>query len=243
MFGAYDGAVEGAVKKLVNNKRLFSAMALSRTAKFLEGKAKNLPYTMTMEGFEEGMQTTLQQRHEAGYYDDYKRGYDTFSITDVLDTPELAGNVVSAFFGLNGKGDDEIVKTTVVGAFVGSLFPLAGSAITNFSSNPNNNNFRNLIVQLKNDKVATKIISENFDKIADEKKTRLFIEAFNRTGVNAARLTKSLNDIKSSIDIESGIINPDFVDGDIQLLDAAWYMYNNKHINEQLKERGIKKYS
>ena len=243
MFGAYDGAVESAVKRLANNKRLFGAMVLSRTAKFLEGKTKTLPYTMTMEGFEEGIQTTLQQRHEAGLYDNYQRGYDTFSITDVLDTPELAGNVVSAFFGLNGKGDDEIVKTTVIGAFVGSLFPLAGSAITNFSNNPNNNNFRNLITQLKNDRVATKLLSEDFDKIADEKRVRLFIEAFNRTGVNAARLTKSLNDIKSAVDTENGIINSDFVDGDIQLLDAAWYMYNNDYINKQLKERGIKKYS
>ena len=243
MFGAYDGAVEGMVKKLIDNKRLFTGMAVSRAANFIGGKLKALPYTMAMEGFEEGIQTTLQQRHEAGLYDNYTNGYQNFSISDVLETPELAGNVVSAFFGLNGKGDDEIVKTTVVGAFIGSLFPLAGGAITNFSSNPNNNNLRNLLTQLKNDKVATKIISENFDKIADEKKIRMFIEAFNRTGVNSARLTKSLNDLKSGIDDKNGIINSDFIDRDIQLLDAAWYMYNNKNINDQLKKRGIKKFS
>jgi hypothetical protein len=215
MFGAYDGAVEDVVKNLFKNKRLFAAFMTARGAKFIEEKMKKLPYTMTMEGFEEGIQTTLQQRHEAGEYDDYSAGYQQFSISDVLETPELAGHVVSAFFGLNGKGDDEIVKTTIIGAFIGSLFPLAGSAITNFSSNANYNNTRNLITQLKNDRVMTRLLSENFDKIADEKKVRLFTEAFNRTGVNASRLTKSLMDIKDAVDTENGIINPDFVDGDI----------------------------
>lgn len=55
MFGAYDGAVESMVKKLIDNKRLFTGMAVSRAANFVGGKLKTLPYTMAMEGFEEGI--------------------------------------------------------------------------------------------------------------------------------------------------------------------------------------------
>lgn len=145
MLASYDGAVDDVAKGMIRNNKLFRGLATERIADYVGSKFKLLPYTMTMEGFEEGIQTTLQQRFERGEYDGYRSGYDQFSINEVLNTPELANHVFEALFGIHGAEDDEIVKATVIGAFVGSLFPIAGNALTNFSNNPNNQNIRNLV--------------------------------------------------------------------------------------------------
>lgn len=243
MLASYDGAVDDVAKGMIRNNKLFRGLATERIADYVGSKFKLLPYTMTMEGFEEGIQTTLQQRFERGEYDGYRSGYDQFSINEVLNTPELANHVFEALFGIHGAEDDEIVKATVIGAFVGSLFPIAGNALTNFSNNPNNQNIRNLVTQLKNDQTMSRLISDKFENVGDEKKIRLFTEALHRTGVDASRLSKSLYDIKSAVDMENGLVNPEMIDRDLQLLRATDYMYNNKYINDQLKKRGIERFS
>lgn len=243
MLGAYDGVVDGVANNMIKNGKLFKGLALKRIGNWAVDKMKILPYTMTMEGFEEGIQTTLQQRFERGEYDYYKNPYDQFSLGEILNTPELSNHVFEAFFGMHGADDNEIVKATVIGAFVGSLFPIAGNALTNFSNNPNNQNLRNVITQLKNDNTMSRLISDKFENVGDEKKIRLFTEALHRTGVNASRLSRSLYDIKNAVDMENGLVNPEMVDRDLQLLGATDYMYNNKYINDQLKKRGIEKFS
>lgn len=244
MTAAYDGYIDGMAKKLINNKHLFKGLASKRVGEYVLDKAKTIPYTMAMEGFEEGIQTTISKRFERGEYDDYKKPYNQFSLQELSELPLMHGHVISAFLGLGDPAeDDEIVKSTIIGAFVGGLFPVFGSAVSNVSSNPTNQNLRNLLTQLKNDKVMTGLLSEHFNGIGDQNRINLFLNALHRTGVSSARLHRSLNDLKNSINGDVSLVIPGFVDDDSVLLDAASYMYNNEYIKEGLKKRGIEKYS
>lgn len=243
MLAAYDGKITGIAQSLINHNHFLAGLATSRIQKYLASKLKMTAPTMIIEGAEEGVQTTLQQKYEAGEYDNYKVPALEFNINDVLQLPNLYGYVLDAMHGAHGSSDEEIVKSVIIGAFVGSLFPVALNSVTNLSSNPNNQNLRNLITSLKNDATMTGLVGHQFDTIADEKKIRLYTEAFHRTGVNAERLMKSYADLLNSVDEKNGLIDKQMVSRDMDLLEATWYSYTNKKILDELKNKGIKKYS
>jgi hypothetical protein len=223
--------------------KFFAGLAANRVGKYTWDKVKKFAPVMAMEGYEEGVQTTLQQRFENGEFDDYNKQYSQFSMAELMQLPELDMHVTKALLGMNGAGDDEIRKAVVIGAFIGSIFPGVGSAFSNLRSDPSLQNIKNLTKQLKNDRVMTQMISNNFHDIGDEKRIRTFIEAFHRTGVSPERIMRSLYDIKGNISQDNQYITPDMVDEDIKLLAATAYMYDNKKIQELAEKNGIEKYS
>lgn len=198
------------------------------------------------EGLEEINQEILQSQYKRGLYDDYNRE------PNILDIHEVFGNINMSFEGLAAYcgfhpwdpdlSTEDIRRAFHVGAASSALFAGMLRAATNVTHS-DHENMRNLLAQLKNDKYVANIVANYYNQVQDQKHLELFFDAFTKAGVDRSRLTKSLMDLREAVDENNTLVRKDFIDSDIQLMNAAWRMYQNDNLNEALKANGIEKYS
>lgn len=199
----------------------------------------------TLEGGEETIQQLLQDKYQRGLYDSYSTPESTLGINELFANAKLATEAVCAYLGMDpfdpGVDVEEIRKSFHIGFASSLMFSGILKGIGNIR--PSEDNLTGLILQMKNDKIVSNMIGHYSDKVQDQQKIAMFFDAFAKTGVNATRLTKSLQDLKEYVDPQNTLVDKEFIDEDIRLLTNAWFMYNNKGINDNLKANGIKKFS
>ena len=198
------------------------------------------------EGVEEINQEILQSRYRRGMYDSYDKPESMFGMHEVFDNIGLAGEGALAYWGVHpqdpGLSTQDIRKAFNVGFISSLMFSKAMHATSNLLP-VDANNTRNLLAQLKNDRQVTRLIAEQYDKREDQVHMEMFYDAFNKAGVNDKRLIKSLQDLRDNVDENNTLVKKDYLDGDIRLASAMWFMYNNKKFNNTLKELGVERYS
>lgn len=260
----YDRVIDNVAKRWIKNPA--TQLRLSHTSRYLSKKAEKLFPLMTKEGIEEGQQHLLQQRFMRGEYDDYDKQESAFDLPSLIDTASLASDAVAGYIGINfgdpDNGSEELRKAMEIGAMT-SMWFRAPHAATNLISdktktriqnyiaektngwigdeNPSNTeNLRNLIAQLRNDKIIGKVVAENYGKNEDDEHVGLFFDSFSKAGINRERLAQSLEDFKK---FKGPGVTDDFIEKDEKLLNTAWNVYNNQMTDDILKSLGVEKNS
>lgn len=214
-------------------------LSLVHTRDYAKEMAKRSLITGTIEGIEEGQQQVLQQRFQEGVYDGYNAPYSVFNLSDALQNLELGKYSVEALFGMHDHGDDEIRKAMAIGFFISPLMGLGMNAITNVSSNKYNNNLRNLIGQLRTDRILSNMVGENFKSQDDTEHMSIFYEMLKQRGVDAIKIVRALNDLKLGVDESNSLVEKEYIDKDIKHVSALWTLYNDKNYEKDLSEKGI----
>ena len=166
-----------------------------------------------------------------------------FNLSDALQNLELGKYSTEALFGMHDHGDDEIRKAMAIGFFISPLMGIGMNAVTNVSSSEYNNNLRNLIGQLRTDKVLSKMVGENFKAQDDTEHMSIFYDMFKKNGVSAVKLARALNDLKLGIDEQNSLVEKKYIDDDIKHVSALWTLYNDKNYEKDLADKGIVKNS
>ena len=99
------------------------------------------------------------------------------------------------------------------------------------------------MAQLRNDKVVGRMVGDMYGQVQDQAHLEVFYNAFKHAGVNRDHLMRSLQMIKEGVEAnkDNTLVNKEYIENDMKLLDAAWTMYSDPEINRQLKELGMKK--
>lgn len=197
------------------------------------------------EGLEEIDQEILQSQYQRGLYDDYNKEPNMLDIHEIFGDVNMSFEGLAAYAGIHPWDPDlsteDIRKAFHIGAASSALFAGALRGATNFA-HTDRENIRNLSAQLKNDKYISNIVANYYDQVQDQKHLELFFDAFTKAGVDRTRLTKSLTALRDAVDEQNTLVRKDFVDSDIQLMNAAWSIFNNDKLNEALKANNIEKY-
>ena len=215
---------------------------------YLKNKSKLLLAEGISEGIEEGQQQILQDRYARGLYDEYGKDANILDIDEVFGNVGLAGESVLAYFGLRpfdkNLNTDEIRKAMNIG-FASSIIQ---SGVQHASKNAlpsnfrNGDNFRDFIQQVKSDRTVTSLIGKHFEDLDDQSHLELFYNAF-RSGITDKQLITSMNRLKGQLDESNPFIRKSNMDADIQLMQNAYNLYNNKEIRKTLNEAGIETFS
>lgn len=219
---------------------LSSKLQIYHASKYLKDKIKKIIPVMASEGVEEGQQTLLQERYKRGEYDDYDAPESMFYIPSIFSDVRLASDAVSSYLGINfgdpDNGSDELRHAMNVGAITAMFFPMS-HAVTNLF-NTNEDNVRNILSQMKNDKIIRKIVGENYGKAQDDDHIGIFFDAINKLGRSSSKLEQSLQDLKL---FKGDLVEDSFIDDDIKLLRTTQNVYNNPVMNQEiLPALGIK---
>ena len=199
--------------------------------------------TGVIEGLEEGQQQVLQQRFKSGEYDNYTAPNSIFSVSEALQNLELGKYSIEALFGMHDSGDDEIRKAMAIGFFISPLMGVGMNAVTNISSNPYNQNLRNLIGQIRTDRIMGEMVANNFKEQDDTEHLSLFYDMFRRRGTDMVKINNALQALKLGVDEQNSLVEKKFIDDDIRQATAAWILYNDDKFAEDLKKKGIERYS
>ena len=215
---------------------------------YLKNKSKLLLAEGISEGIEEGQQQILQDRYARGLYDEYGKDANILDIDEVFGNVGLAGESVLAYFGLRpfdkNLNTDEIRKAMNIG-FASSIIQ---SGVQHASKNAlpsnfrNGDNFRDFIQQVKSDRTVTSLIGKHFEDLDDQSHLELFYNAF-RSGITDKQLITSMNRLKGQLDESNPFIRKSNMDADIQLMQNAYNLYNNKEIRKTLNDAGVETFS
>jgi hypothetical protein len=110
-------------------------------------------------------------------------------------------------------------------------------ALSNLVPSTGRDNLRNLIGQVKNDRVIGRLVGEAYGNAQDDAHLDLFYEAFDKHGINNERLRKSLQDLKL---FKGEAVSDEYIDRDIDLVDNLWYAYNSPTLKKFLDDSGKK---
>ena len=241
-----DATIGKAANKFIKDGNIKTGLFLKRTGEYALNKVPLLAGEAFSEGLEEINQELLQSKYQRGLYDDYNRTPNMLDINEVFDNANLSFEGLAAYAGITPWDPDlsieDIRKAFHIGAASSALFAGSLRAASNLA-HTDSPNIRNLIAQLKNDKYVANIVGNYYNQVQDQKHLELFFDAFTKAGVNRSRLQKSLQDLRDAVDEENTLVRKDYVNSDIQLMNAAWSMFNNDALNEALKFNGIEKYS
>ena len=197
------------------------------------------------EGLEEVNQELLQSKYQRGLYDTYNKAPNMLDINEVFDNANLSFEGIAAYFGITPWDPElnveNVQKAFHIGAATSGMFAGMLRAATNIipSDHPN---VRNLVAQLKSDKQISNIVANYYNQVQDQKHLELFFDAFTKAGMDRSRLQKSLSDLRDAVDEQNTLVRKDFIDSDIQLMNAAWALFKNDKLNKVLKTNGIQKY-
>lgn len=240
-----DATIGKVANKFIKEGAVQKGLQLKHAGEWALAKFPLVAGEAFSEGLEEINQEELQSKYQRGLYDDYNK------TPNMLDIHEVFGNVGLSFEGLAAYAGihpwdpelstENIRKAFHIGAATSALFAGTLRAASNVISS-DQVNMRNLLAQLKNDKYISNIVANYYNQIQDQKHLELFFDAFTKAGVDRSRLQKALSDLRDAVDENNTLVRKDFVDSDIQLMNAAWSIFNNDEINEGLKENGIEKY-
>lgn len=208
---------------------------------FLKRKAGQITTTGVLEGIEEGQQHLLQQRYQRGEYDNYNSERSNFDINSLLSDVRLGIGAVAGYFGLNfgdpDNGTDELRKAMNTG-FVASMLTSQGmSSMTNLlptraiqKMGLNPDNVRGLKSQLNADNIINELVASNYAAEQDDDHVGLFFKSLMK-GNSVGRIKESLNEMKK---FKGDLVDNQFIDDDIRLLDTTNHVINNKRLHEIL---------
>lgn len=208
---------------------------------FLKRKAGQITTTGVLEGIEEGQQHLLQQRYQRGEYDNYNSERSNFDINSLLSDVRLGIGAVAGYFGLNfgdpDNGTDELRKAMNTG-FVASMLTSQGmSSMTNLlptrviqKMGLNPDNIRGLKSQLNADNIINELVASNYAAEQDDDHVDLFFKSLMK-GNSVGRIKESLNEMKK---FKGDLVDNQFIDDDIRLLNTTNHVINNKRLHEIL---------
>lgn len=240
-----DATVGRAANKFIKDGAIKTGLFIKHSGEYALNKMPLIAGEAFSEGLEEINQELLQSKYQRGLYDEYNRTPSILDINEVFDNVNLSFEGLAAYAAITPWDPDlsieDVRKAFHIGAASSAMFAGLLRALGNFRSS-DDPNMRNLIAQLKNDKHVANIVSNYYNQVQDQKHLELFFDAFTKAGVDRRRLQKSLSDLKDVVDEENTLVRKDFIDSDIQLMNAAWGIFDNKKINDLLKENGVEKY-
>ena len=208
---------------------------------FLKRAAKARIATGVLEGIEEGQQHLLQQRYQRGEYDNYNGERSNFNISSLLSDVRLGIGAVAGYFGLNfgdpDNGTDELRKAMNTGVIASMLTSQGMSLITNIlptrvieKMGLNPDNVRGLKSQLNADNVINELVASNYAAEQDDDHVGLFFKSL-MNGNSVGKIKESLNKMKQ---FKGELVDNQFIDDDIRLLDTTNHVINNKKLHEIL---------
>lgn len=237
--------IDRTYQKIAGNSlnKVGKKLATKHTLEFLAKRARQAGYIATLEGIEEGQQELLQSRYSRGVYDDYNTPTSTLPLASIMEDTNLASDAVAAYFGiLYGDPDNDshqIRRAMQIGATTGLLMGgISFGALSNVLPSTGKDNIRNLIGQIRNDKLIGRLVGEAYGTAQDDAHLDLFYKAFDQHGINNERLRKSLQDLKL---FKGSNVTDEYIDRDIDLVDNLWYAYNNKILDQLLKSKNVEK--
>lgn len=256
---AATGVIDNAIERVAMSKfsNIGNRLKFIHGSKYLSNKINKLVPFATSEALEEGRQQLLTSRFERGEYDNYTAEQSSFYLPSVLDNQLLNAQATAAYLGINpgdpDNGDAELRRSMEIGAMTSLLFriphnvknllaPYKEGSASHFSSS-DKYSLRNTIAQLKNDNVIRSVAANNYQLAQDNDHVGIFFDAFSKAGVNVDRLRTSLDDMKKykgSL-LQDG--SDSYIESDKELLDAAWSAYNNKTLDQMMKDLNISRNS
>lgn len=240
-----DATIGKAANKFIKDGAIKKGLFLKHTGEQILKKAPLIVGESLSEGLEEINQELLQSKYQRGLYDEYNRTPSMLDFNEVFDNVNLSFEGIAAYAGITPWDPElsveDVRKAFHIGAATSGLFAGMLRATSNIV-HTDNPNMRNLIAQLKNDKQVANIVANYYNQVQDQKHLELFFDAFTKAGVDRSRLQKALSDLRDAVDENNTLVRKDFVESDIRLMNAAWYMFNNEELNDALKANGIEKY-
>lgn len=256
---AATGVIDNAIERVAMSKfsNIGNRLKFIHGSKYLSNKINKLVPFATYEALEEGRQQLLASRFERGEYDNYAAEQSSFYLPSVLDNQLLNAQATAAYLGINpgdpDNGDAELRRSMEIGAMTGLLFriphnvknllaPYKEGSVSPFRSS-DKYSLRNTIAQLKNDNIIRSVAANNYQLAQDNDHVGIFFDAFSKAGVNVDRLRISLDDMKKykgSL-LQDG--SDSYIESDKELLDAAWSAYNNKTLDQMMKDLNISRNS
>lgn len=256
---AATGVIDNAIERVAMSKfsNIGNRLKFIHGSKYLSNKINKFVPFATSEALEEGRQQLLTSRFERGEYDNYTAEQSSFYLPSVLDNQLLNAQATAAYLGINpgdpDNGDAELRRSMEIGAMTSLLFriphnvknllaPYKEGSASPFRSS-DKYSLRNTIAQLKNDNVIRSVAANNYQLAQDNDHVGIFFDAFSKAGVNVDRLRTSLDDMKKykgSL-LQDG--SDSYIESDKELLDAAWSAYNNKTLDQMMKDLNISRNS
>lgn len=259
--GPFDRMVEKAASNFVKKDMPKAALYSKHAAEYLGKKGAMLASTGIQESLEEGVQTLLTNKYGRGEYDKYNKTESMFDVGEFVQNPLLAMEAVQDYFGAvfgNPGMDGEEVRKAMNMGFWSSIIQSGGMhALTNFTG-PTEDNFRGFVRQMRDDKVAVRILADEQKKLQDFSHVDMFYDRFRR-GADWNSMYTALNDLKDMLSekrlkdetqeqydermkqAHSSLAKQEFIEDDIKLMSAVWSLYNSKEISEFLEKKGINK--
>ena len=256
---AATGVIDNAIDRVAMSKfsNIGDRLKFVHGSKYLAKKFERAFPLATSEALEEGRQQLLTSRFGRGEYDNYATGESSFYLPSVFDNQFLNADAAAAYLGISSgdpdNGDAELRRSMEIGAMTGLLFriphnikniliPYREGSISPFSSS-DKYSLRNTVAQLRNDNVIRSIAANNYQLAQDNDHVGIFFDAFSRAGVNKDRLQTALDDMKKykgSL-LQDG--SDSYIENDKELLNAAWFSYNNKNLEQSMKDLNISRNS
>lgn len=244
MFTARNSVIDRLTGYFLAHEAPKYGLTTKHVGEYIKNIGEKSLVTGVIEGLEEGQQQVLQQRYKSGEYDNYSAPQSIFSLSESLQNLELGKYSIEALFGMHDSGDDEIRKAMSIGFFISPLMGVGMNAVTNISSNPYNENLRNLIGQIRTDRIMGDMVSNNFKEKDDTEHLSLFYDMFRRRGTDMVKINKALQALKLGVDEQNSLVEKKFIDDDIRQATAAWILYNSDEFAKDLKDKkGIERYS
>lgn len=245
--GTIGVASDKAFMKALAKKDFVKALRNYEIKDYFKKKAKTAAWEALSEGTEEINQEILQDRYKRGVYDNYNTPYNMLNVPEIFANGDMSMQGLYAYLGLPGYDPDfsveNIRKAFNIGALSSGIFSGFLHALTNVRRSSGNDNIRGLMAQLRNDKVVGKMVGDMYGQVQDQAHLETFYNAFKHAGVNRDHLMRSLHMLKEGVEAnkDNTLVNKEYIENDMKLLDAAWTMYSDPEINRQLKELGMKK--
>lgn len=180
---------------------------------------------------EEGIQTLVGAKYQAGMYDD--SDYYSF-LRGIVDDARLGIEANLAYYGLHPSDtyntNEELKRSMEIGGFTGVLMGGAASSISNMYD------LRN---QLRADERISRLAADGYEKAENTFKTRIFLDGI-RKGKGSQYLFRSLDDLKRFKPIG---VTDEMIDEDKNLVRDVEAVYRNTQIEPNLKKLNIKRNS
>lgn len=255
---AATGVIDNAIDRVATSKfsNIGDRLKFVHGSKYLAKKFERAFPLATSEALEEGRQQLLTSRFGRGEYDNYAIGESSFYLPSVFDNQFLNADATAAYLGISSgdpdNGDAELRRSMEIGAMTGLLFRVPHNIknlLTPYKENggilnsSDKYSLRNTIAQLRNDNVIRSIAANNYQLAQDNDHVGIFFDAFRRAGINKDRLQTALDDMKKykgSL-LQDG--SDSHIEADKELLNASWFAYNNKNLEQSMKDLNISRNS
>ena len=215
-------------------------LASKHSVEYLTRLAKRLGYIGSLEAIEEGQQELLQSRYQRGLYDDYSQTQSTMPLASILEDVNLATDAVAAYMGiLSGdpdNGSHQLRRAMQIGGITGLMMGGGGlQLLSNVLPSEGRDNLRNLIGQIKNDKIMDILVGDQYGVAQDDKHLSIFYDALQKNGISIDRLRNSVEDLKA---FKGNQVTDDFIDRDIELLNNLYYIQEHPTFKKKLQDKG-----